>query len=52
MENNGNRMPVPGLHCPHCGSPLFKEEDPEIDYPLVCLECDENFHYYEAEERD
>ena len=34
--------------CPKCGGPLSKEENAEIDYPLVCLECDENFYQFEA----
>lgn len=38
--------------CPHCGSVLYHEElDMTRDsYPLVCLECDENFFKFECEE--
>ena len=32
--------------CPKCDNELKKEK--EIDYPLVCLKCDENFYEFEA----
>ena len=34
--------------CPKCVSELKKETEKEIDYPLVCLKCDENFYEFEA----
>ena len=38
-----------GTFCPHCGKPLYFETDPELDYPYVCLDCDENFYEIEVE---
>ena len=38
-----------GKFCPHCGKPLYFETDPELDYPYVCLDCDENFYEIEVE---
>jgi len=35
--------------CKRCGSIVFKEIHPEIDYPYVCLECDENMYEIEVE---
>lgn len=35
--------------CPKCGNELHEER--ELDYPLVCLECDENFFRFEAVKR-
>ena len=34
--------------CPNCSSYLYNETIKEIDYPLVCLECDENFYNMEV----
>tara|TARA_R100001143_G_C3284331_1_gene98216 strand:- start:157 stop:294 length:138 start_codon:yes stop_codon:yes gene_type:complete len=34
--------------CPKCDNELKKETEKEIDYPLVCLKCDENFYEFEA----
>lgn len=34
--------------CPKCGKELIKETKPGIDYPFVCLDCEENFHTIEA----
>lgn len=34
--------------CPKCGKELTKETEPGIDYPFVCLDCDENFYTFEA----
>jgi len=34
--------------CPNCSSYLYNETIKEIDYPLVCLECDENFYNIEV----
>ena len=33
---------------PNCSSYLHEETIKEIDYPLVCYECDENFYNFEA----
>ena len=33
--------------CPKCSSKLYNEIIKEIDYPYVCLECDENFYNIE-----
>lgn len=40
-----------GKFCPHCGKPLYFETDPELDYPYVCLDCDENFYEVEVVEK-
>jgi len=37
--------------CPRCSNKLEKEKEKEIDYPLVCWECDENFYEFEAENK-
>ena len=34
--------------CPKCSSKLYNEIIKEIDYPYVCLECDENFYNIET----
>lgn len=31
------------MDCPKCFEPVTKETDKGIDYPFVCLDCDENF---------
>ena len=36
--------------CPKCNSKLYNEIIKEIDYPYVCLECDENFYNIEIGE--
>lgn len=35
--------------CPKCGNEL--QEERELDYPLVCMDCDENFYRFEAVKR-
>ena len=35
--------------CPKCNSKLYNEIIKEIDYPYVCLDCDENFYNFETE---
>lgn len=35
--------------CPRCWSTIFVEINPDIDYPYVCLDCDENFYSFEVE---
>ena len=37
--------------CPKCSSKLYNEIIKEIDYPYVCLECNENFYNIETIER-
>jgi len=37
--------------CPHCGEELVPETVIE-EYPLQCLECDENFYEFEAVIKD
>tara|TARA_R110000782_G_scaffold11346_1_gene34584 strand:+ start:93 stop:254 length:162 start_codon:yes stop_codon:yes gene_type:complete len=34
--------------CPKCNSKLYNEIIKEIDYPYICLECDENFYNIET----
>ena len=34
--------------CPKCYNELEKETCEDIDYPFVCLECDENFYNFET----
>lgn len=33
--------------CPKCLREVEEEKDKEIDYPYVCLDCDENFYQFE-----
>ena len=35
--------------CKKCSELVFKEIHPEIDYPYVCLNCDENMYEFEVE---
>lgn len=35
--------------CPKCSSFLYNETVEDIDYPLVCLKCDENFYNIEVD---
>ena len=37
-------------NCPKCSSKLYEETVKEIDYPYVCLNCDENFYNFEINE--
>lgn len=37
------------MRCPKCNQQLYLEEE-DIDYPLWCEECDENFYIFEGEE--
>ena len=34
--------------CPDCYNELEEETCEDIDYPFVCLECDENFYNFET----
>jgi len=34
--------------CPKCYNELEEETCEDIDYPFVCLECDENFYNFET----
>ena len=43
-ENKTNK------NCPKCSSKLYEETVKEIDYPYVCLKCDENFYNFEINE--
>ena len=36
--------------CPKCSSKLYNEIIKEIDYPYICLNCDENFYNFEIKE--
>jgi DNA-directed RNA polymerase subunit RPC12/RpoP len=36
--------------CPKCSFKLYSEIVKEIDYPYVCLECDENFYNIEIKQ--
>ena len=38
--------------CKRCGEYVYKEIHEEIDYPYVCLYCDENMYEFEVEEYD
>ena len=41
---------VTDKHCPNCDELLFNEIHKDIDYPYVCLYCDENFYNIELRE--
>jgi hypothetical protein len=43
---------VTSKHCPNCYELLFKETNKDIDYPYVCLCCDENFYNIELEDKN
>jgi len=44
---------VTDKHCPSCNELLFNEiHQPEIDYPYVCLYCDENFYNIELKDNN
>ena len=32
------------MNCPKCNEIVIKETDNTINYPYVCLDCDENFY--------
>ena len=32
------------MNCPSCNEIVIKETNKDIDYPYVCLDCDENFY--------
>ena len=38
---------VTDKHCPNCDELLFNEIHKDLDYPYVCLYCDENFYNIE-----
>jgi len=40
-ENKTNK------NCPKCSSKLYNEIVKDIDYPYVCLKCNENFYNFE-----
>lgn len=42
---------VTNKHCPSCNELLFNEFK-EIDYPYVCLYCDENFYNIELKDEN
>jgi len=35
------------MNCPSCNEIVIKETNKDIDYPYVCLDCDENFYTIE-----
>ena len=39
---------IKNIHCHNCNSILFKEIHKDIDYPYVCLICDENMYKFET----
>jgi len=39
---------IKDIHCHNCNSILFKEIHKNIDYPYVCLICDENIYHFET----
>jgi len=41
---------ITNKNCPKCSSKLYNEIIKEIDYPYVCLNCDENFYNFEITE--
>ena len=43
---------VTSKHCPSCNELLFNEIHKDIDYPYVCLLCDENFYNIELTENE
>ena len=43
---------VTNKHCPKCNELLFNEIHKDIDYPYVCLLCDENFYNIELKEEN
>ena len=34
--------------CKNCNSTIYKEMDKQVDYPYVCLSCDENMYGFEV----
>ena len=43
---------VTSEHCPNCCELLFNETNKDIDYPYVCLYCDENFYNIELKDKN
>jgi len=43
---------ITNKNCPKCLSKLYNEIIKEIDYPYVCLNCDENFYNFEITESE
>ena len=56
LNNSGSDYKLENVtskHCPNCNELLFNEiNQPEIDYPYVCLYCDENFYNIELKENN
>lgn len=51
INNNGSDYKMENVtskHCPKCNELLFNEIHKNIDYPYVCLLCDENFYNMEV----
>jgi len=46
-DSNYKLENVTSKHCPRCEELLFNEINESIDYPYVCLLCDENFYNIE-----
>ena len=43
---------VTDKHCPNCDELLFNEIHKDLDYPYVCLYCDENFYNIELRSKN
>ena len=43
---------VTDKHCPNCDELLFNEIHKDLDYPYVCLYCDENFYNIELKDKN
>jgi hypothetical protein len=39
---------IKNIRCRNCNSILFKEINKDINYPYVCLICDENMYNFET----
>ena len=59
LNNGGSNYKLENVtskHCPNCNELLFNERSgynlncEDIDYPYVCLYCDENFYNIELRE--
>ena len=50
LDNEGDIMEheCNERYCPKCLGKVEVEKEKEIEYPFVCLECDENFYEFET----
>jgi len=47
IKEYNNKYEKTNKDCPKCNSKLYNETIKVIDYPYVCLDCDENFYNIE-----